>query len=346
MKKPLLFVSVFILLSCGGKDGPEVQNEFSRQAFLTAYAEQFLIPDFANAATKVSALNLEIGLQSNAENLDMAKSLWQEAYMAYLKVSLFNFGPAAEEVLTKSLVEEVATFPINTAAINVKLDSGDFGFTDFKRDTRGFLALEYLLYNEEVQSNSNWLAYIKEASSDVAQRISNVSESWGSFQSDFVSNDGTAAGSSTSVMYNEFLKSFEGLKNFKLGLPLGLRPGQMQALPMNVEAPFSKQNLLFLNQHFQTLKAFWTGPSGRGFKDYLMTVEGGPALVNSTELQLNEVEVAFGNVSESDFETGVLDGNEDLINLHTELQKLTRFFKSEMSSLLGIAITFSSGDGD
>jgi uncharacterized protein len=32
--------------------------------------------------------------------------------------------------------------------------------------------------------------------------------------------------------------------------------------------------------------------------------------------------------------------------LHTELQKHTRFFKSDMSSLLGIAITFSSGDGD
>ena len=29
-----------------------------------------------------------------------------------------------------------------------------------------------------------------------------------------------------------------------------------------------------------------------------------------------------------------------------ELQKHTRFFKSDMSSVLGIAITFSSGDGD
>jgi hypothetical protein len=33
-------------------------------------------------------------------------------------------------------------------------------------------------------------------------------------------------------------------------------------------------------------------------------------------------------------------------NFHTELQKHTRFFKSDMSSLLGLAITFSSGDGD
>mgnify|MGYP007059449494 CR=1 FL=1 len=35
-----------------------------------------------------------------------------------------------------------------------------------------------------------------------------------------------------------------------------------------------------------------------------------------------------------------------LENLHTEMQKLTRFFKSELSSLLGISITYSSGDGD
>ncbi|MFT5883724.1 MAG: putative lipoprotein [Arcticibacterium sp.] len=346
MKKYFLFVSVLVLLSCGGKDDPEVQNEFSRQVFLTSYADKFVIPDFKNATVKTAALMGEINLLDNASDLSKAQSLWREAYLAYLKVSLYNFGPAAEEVLTKSLVEEVATFPVNKTAISVKLISGDFGFTDFKRDTRGFLALEYLLFDEAVQSSPNWLSYLKEASNDVAQRIANSSNAWENFQSTFISNDGTAAGSSTSVMYNEFLKSFEALKNFKLGLPLGLRPGQTEALPMNVEAPFSKQNLLFLNQHFQTLKSFWIGTSGKGFRDYLMTVEGGPALVNSTELQVKEVEVAFEKVSESDFEAGELDGNVDLINLHTELQKLTRFFKSEMSSLLGIAITFSSGDGD
>jgi predicted lipoprotein len=32
--------------------------------------------------------------------------------------------------------------------------------------------------------------------------------------------------------------------------------------------------------------------------------------------------------------------------LHTELQRHTRFFKSEMASLLSLTITFSSGDGD
>jgi hypothetical protein len=35
-----------------------------------------------------------------------------------------------------------------------------------------------------------------------------------------------------------------------------------------------------------------------------------------------------------------------LIDIHTELQKNTKNFKSEMSSLLGIAITYASGDGD
>jgi hypothetical protein len=34
------------------------------------------------------------------------------------------------------------------------------------------------------------------------------------------------------------------------------------------------------------------------------------------------------------------------IDLHTELQRHTRFFKSDLSSLLGLTITYSSGDGD
>ena len=32
--------------------------------------------------------------------------------------------------------------------------------------------------------------------------------------------------------------------------------------------------------------------------------------------------------------------------IFTELQKMTRFIKGDMSSILGIAITYSSGDGD
>ncbi|AWV97756.1 imelysin family protein [Arcticibacterium luteifluviistationis] len=339
-------LSLGFLLSCSKSTDPVLVDTFDRKAFLENYADSYIIPGFQTLSTQTTLLNTTINDLSLNSDLSSAKQNWKVAYEAFLHVTLYNIGPAEEQVLTKSLVEEVATFPINTEALSTAITSGNYQVGSVARDLRGFLALEYLLFSEDAQGSDAWLAVVKAIAQDINERVADVNSAWPTFRETFVNNNGTSAGSSTSAIYNEFLKSFEALKNFKLGLPLGLRPGQTEALPGNVESPYSENNLLFSNTHFQVLKSFWEGNSGLGFREYLLTVEGGEALVNSTELQIKEVETAFLNVNETDFEASQLDGNQNLIALHTELQKLTRFFKSEMSSLLGIAITFSSGDGD
>jgi uncharacterized protein len=346
MKKAKFLLGLLFLISCKKPTDPVNEKKFDRAVFLESYATEFIVPGFKTSLSEISRLESQILNLNSFDDLSSVRLQWQKAYLAYLKVSLYNFGPAEEQVLRKSLVEEVATFPVNPVVILQKINSEVFSFQDFKRDSRGFLAIEYLLFNDANIKDKKWHAYLVAITKDIKERIQIVSVAWETYSLEFIGNDGTSAGSSTSAMYNEFLKSFEALKNFKLGLPLGLRPGQTQAIPENVEAPHSQLNLLLLKQHFQGIKSFWIGTPGKGFKDYLLTVEGGEVLVNSTELQMNEVEVAFDALNETDFEKTHLDGNVALINLHTELQKLTRFFKSEMSSLLGIAITFSSGDGD
>ncbi len=344
MRIVVLFLIGFTFLSCNDSTDPVNEVKFDRTAFLENYANSYIIPGFQEAANKAEAMHLAIEQLNGSSDLEEVKQLWKDAYLSYINVSQYNIGPAEEEVLTKSLVEEVATFPVNITAVNAKIDSKDFKLNDFQRDTRGFFTMEYILFEN---FNESSLLYLTEISSDLNSRIAAVNKEWqGDYKSTFVKNDGTSAGSSTSQLYNEFLKSFESLKNFKLGLPLGLRPGQTAAVPRNVEALYSGNSLLFAEQHFNSLKNFWVGSNQKGFKDYLLSVEGGEELVSSTETQILAVENAFSSVSPSDFSSENLDGNISLIDLHTELQKLTRYFKSEMSSLLGIAITFSSGDGD
>ncbi|NCQ11501.1 MAG: hypothetical protein GW809_05030, partial [Bacteroidetes bacterium] len=188
-------------------------------------------------------------------------------------------------------------------------------------------------------------------SADVLRRIEEVKTAWNTKQvTDFIENNGTGAGSSTSEYYNEYVKSYEVLKNFKIGLPLGLRPGQTQVEPELVEAYYSKSmSLKGAKYHFEQIKTIWRGPeNGIGFKGYLRTVTGGVALIESTENQFAIVDSVF---SRFDVETELLsklvaENDERVILLHTELQRLTRFLKSELSSLIGIAITYSSSDGD
>jgi len=148
------------------------------------------------------------------------------------------------------------------------------------------------------------------------------------------------------------VKSFETIKNLKLELPLGKRPGQTQVEPKLVEAYYSSNSLEFLEIHIQTIERIYfgkskTGTDGLGFKDYLETVTNGKELVASTLSQWEKVITSLNSIpTTSPISVLVQSNTEPLDNLRIELQKQTRFFKSDMSSLLGIAITFSSGDGD
>ena len=98
-----------------------------------------------------------------------------------------------------------------------------------------------------------------------------------------------------------------------------------------------------LMRHLATIETIYNS----GLKAYLQTAEGGPALVTATEAQLRDVNAALAALPATPAlaeQIGTAPGA--LETLHTELQQQTRYFKSDMSSLLGIAITYSSGDGD
>ena len=150
------------------------------------------------------------------------------------------------------------------------------------------------------------------------------------------------------LLYNEFVKSYENLKNFQLGLPLGLRPGQTAVAPNLVEAFYSGQSLHFLKLQLASLENIWRGGSQeKGFKNYLNSVTGGPALVATTEAQLGMIRQKIDAISDQvSMQQQLVDNAQPLLDLHTEIQKNTKNYKSDLSSLIGIAITYSSGDGD
>lgn len=223
------------------------------------------------------------------------------------------------------------------------------------------MAIEYLIFGiddtnaalVEAFMSQNRKDFLLGAVGDIDRRVGEVLSAWnGGYASEFTQNQGTDVGSSTSIMYNEFVKSFESAKNFKLGLPLGRRPGQTEAAPQLVEARYSGTSAAMLKEHLYALERIWQGRSrqgqnGPGFKEYLESVEGGPALITATEAQMIEIKEAMEAVPDTPpLAEQIQQSPEPVDRLHTELQKHTRFYKSDMSSLLGISITFSSGDGD
>jgi predicted lipoprotein len=357
----LLGSSAIALKSCD--EATDDNTSFDRSALLENAATNIIIPAYTDLKAKTEALATAataFTASPSVGTLTTVQSAWQDTYTSWQYANAFNFGPAGEEGLRKGLIEEIGTFPISESKMQNAITTGTYNLSDFNRDARGLLAVEYLLFsltddNTAILnsfSSATRKTLLTDLIANINIRVGDVLTAWnGSYKQSFIANNGTDVGSSTSQFYNEFVRSFETIKNFKVGLPLGLRPGQTQAEPTKVEAYHSGKSVIMFKAHVQAAENIWygrkaDGTDGIGFEEYLKSVTGGEALITSTLEQLALVKSTMNAVPETRLSTQVQSAPTAATNFHTELQKHTRFFKSDMSSLLGLAITFSSGDGD
>lgn len=369
MFRPFQLLSFFIgcllaFSSCdGGGSGPV--DTFDRTLLLQNMADNLIRPAYNDLLNRNKSLHdaaLLFVEAPDSARLVSLQSAWKSACSDWQFANAYNFGPAGEEGLQKGLIEEIGTFPASVSKIEAAITSGAWNVNDFNRDARGFLAVEYLIFGSagstsaivgKFAAETQRCNFLTALTADLRDHSQAVADAWnGAYYTEFLQNKGTDAGSSTSHLYNEFVRSFEAAKNFKLGLPLGKRPGQTQTEPQLVEAYYSGHSLEFLRLHLTAIENIWygkskTGQDGTGFREYLEKVEGGTALIASTETQLAALHAALAAVPDSPaLSEQITAGSTELENLYTEIQKLTRYLKSDLSSLLGIAITFSSGDGD
>lgn len=370
MKKTLFtlfFAAAFVLHSCdnGGTSGGKTDTDFDRSAMLGNLAQNLIRPAYADLLNKATALQTSVAAFSaepTAARLEQVRTTWLATAQTWQYANAYNFGPAGEDGLRKGLVEEVGTFPVSEEKVENSVATGQWNLNDFNRDARGLYTVEYLIFGKNSGSAEQVVAgflaqptrlqYLAALCEDVQNRVAAVESGWLAYSASFIADAGTSAGSSTSQLYNQFVQSFEAVKNFKVGLPLGKRPGQTSALPEKVEALYSNQSIQLLENHLTALENIWRGRSregmdGIGFREYLDDVTGGPQLIAQTEAQLTSIKTALAALPKNQRLADQILSNPAAVDaLYTELQKHTRFFKSDMSSLLGIAITFSSGDGD
>ncbi|NJO03280.1 MAG: imelysin family protein [Bacteroidia bacterium] len=350
-----------IFFSCSD-DSRSAPDTFNREAMLQNIAENLIRPNLADLQSRVNTLNHATSTFTttpNQANLDALQSAWETAYTSWQHVSMFNFGPGNRAL--GPLVQVLGTFPVDTTGIEAKITAQDFDLSDdFALDIRGFLALEYLIFNPKGDADvlANYQgtadarkAYLLELMENIKAEADAVQSQWLSYVSTFISQNGTDVGSSASLLFNNLSESYEAAKNFKVGLPAGKRPGQTAPTPERVEAYYSGKSRTFLLEHLAALENLWSGRSrsgndGLGFEEYLMSVEGGTTLVTNTKAQLATVKAAINALPDGPLSETIISNFQLVDQTHTEMQKHTRFFKSDMASLLGLTITFNSGDGD
>lgn len=369
MAKSTLYILLGQILmwvcSCAPDQSEESTKGFNNALLLKTVADHMVLPGLQRLDSLAKLLEAEVtslGNNPSKESLVAAQNTYSKLLVEYQYNNLYFFGPGETYFGSHNAAEkanEINTFPIDIVQTESYIAAGDTSFKNFRRDTRGIQAIDYLLfYPQNIDStlkrlqHPNRLNYLKAVVRDAQRRISGCHEGWKVYREEFVFSTGNDAGSSISVLYNAMLLSYENIKNYKIGAPLGKRPGQTVEDPSLAEAYYSDLGLTLAGVNWTAIKDLWygrqrNGTQGTGFRDYLLSVAGGEGLVNESKAQFEALDKAFAAFGSEVSLTQSIEQNKSAMEaLNTELTKTTRFIKSEMAALLGLTITYSSSDGD
>ena len=186
------------------------------------------------------------------------------------------------------------------------------------------------------------------------EKITEVRDGWQTYRDEFISNTGNDVGSSISQMINEFVFDFEIAKNAKLAFPLGLRSTNI--LPYHFEAPYSQVSSFLLADNLQAYRIIITGPDNNdesktdNLYEYLNEISatrGDSLLADVILREFDETTTLFNQMDISFFKSVSVESEKAKIEAgYKNLQKTAVLLKNDMTSALGIRITYQDNDGD
>lgn len=367
-------LSSFLVWACssdatddGGQqdDGP-VNVSFDRGAMLSNWADNIILPSYANFNTNfeaVVAANAAFKADVSVENLATLRSAWLTSYQDWQTISMFEIGPAEDNDLRLN----INSYPTDVVAISDAITNGTYGFDlPSNRDIKGFPALDYLLnglaatdaeivaaYQNSTDGQAH-LDFLEAVVLDIQSRVATVATAWTTaYRDTFVNNDGASATASTDRMVNDVIFYYEKfLRAGKVGFPIGKFTGT--AAPNTLEAFYSPENskvLLLASldafQDFFNGVHFQSSAKGESLASYLVALN---SVKNGEELE-NLINAQLDNARDSFESLGVLkeeiENNPAAIaDAYDQLQLVVPMLKVDMVSAMSIAVDFVDADGD
>jgi predicted lipoprotein len=371
---PAIILLITTLAGCGG-NGSEpspVDNGKDRKEILMHWVENIIIPSYGNFEVKLNAMvgKADVFMATpNTATLVEFRSAWVEAYAEWQKVELFEFGPADKYTLRNFYniyPADVAGITMNIADVASNLD------VPAAYPRQGFPALDYLLngvgandteilaYYTNGTDGAKRLAYVDRITKRMSTRLSNVIAEWsGTYPETFISKTGLDISSSMGLVVNAYVLQYERyIRSGKFGIPSGAMLSSGGATyPEKIEAYYKKDISLLLakNAHDAAVNFFngvnvETGVSGPSFKTYLDALGAKDAATGT--LLGDIINTQFTTIKSkldlllTDLSFEVQTDNQKMIDVYTEMQKLVRMLKVDMTSAMSVTITYTDNDGD
>lgn len=372
MLKILRFSFLILLattLSCGNADDKEDDNtdSFDRGEMLQNWADNIIIPSFENfelATQNLEAKTLAFTEDPTEANLAELRSVYEEGYLGFQTVSLYEIGEAEAVNYRVSL----NTYPVDNAAIEEKISANEYNLDlPSSYDEQGFPALDYLLNglaetdaeivefyttheNAEVYKN-----YLQSVSEKINSLTNVVLSGWkNSFRDQFVTNTSSSSTGAVDRMTNDYVMYYEKfVRSGKIGIPAGAFTGN--PVPRAVEAYYSPSlsrdlylKALETTQDFFNGRHFDSGQNGTGYDDYLdylNTIKNGEDLSALIDGQFQEINQQASSLDDN-FVNQVENNNNDMLAAFDELQKNVVLLKVDMMQALSISVDYVDSDGD
>ena len=343
-------------------------ESFNKQGLLDNLANSFILPSVEAYKTNVENLNTAsttFTSSPSTTNLTALRTSWENALLTWQDIAFLDFGPATYIVLKS----QTNTYPADTAGIISNINSGSWLLTiASNNDKKGFQALDYLLFmpgktDQEIvdyfNSTTNASTYLNDVTQDLVVNATYIHNQWNStYKDDFINNNETnAQGSSVSDVVNALNLHYEYyLRRGKLGLPLGVFNGfSQQPMPELVECYYYGQSLPFAIRAVESLQKFMNGcnylipeENNLGLDDYMdftNAQQGNSLLSEVIDNQFAEIVAALNGLNDP-LSNEVVVNNAQGHETYDKLQQLVPLIKVDMTSALGVQITYQDNDGD
>ena len=376
----ILFCFLAFISACGVDDTSDSQptDSYDRGALLLNWADNIIIPGYANLSQKLNALEIasEDFTQAPAvESLEVIRNTWLEAYKAFQKISMFEIGRAE----TLNYRNRLNVYPTNAQEIDGYISSNTWNLElPSTIDSQGFPAIDYLLYglgtDQETlnkyttdENASSYKMYLLDLVITIQTLTNEVISDWqNGYRESYVTNVSSSASGAVDQTVNAFMFYYEkALRAGKVGIPAGVFSGS--TLPQNVESYYNQfVSKLLLTEALSATVSFFNGEgfssdfpgNGFGLNTYLDTLgsvkdidingDGIPEETNLSTIINNQFDVAFESINllQENFVQQIVDDNTKMLGAYDELQRNVVLLKVDMFQALSIDVTYVDADGD
>lgn len=345
----LILVAATLFFGCDEEEA-DTGGDFDKNRLLTEYANNYIIPSYKILRDSISTGFPSFTTATYFEDIRRVQNAWQ-------RVAFLDFGPA----MNYTLLSSFNTYPIDTARVEENIndiDKTDFGAAS-DINAIGFTAMDYVVAGllegeDEKFTQEELLFYVERLFDFHNEKVVQVTANWTTdYATDFIENDGNTLTSSLTVMINRYLFYYEKyFRDGKLGVPLGIRSNGVPLLG-RLEMPSSETSWNVFVSSWKSIYNFYynIGESDKyGLHDVLadrnVDAGNGKKTHEIIDEQFQLLDEMISNYQTDDFKQALLDQDQELKDIYQEVQKMVQLLKVDMTSALGISITYESNDGD